>query len=102
QTFLVGCGGSLAEAFSESEGEALITAAGIGFVAFILGIIGSSLAFHHGTASGILLLINFLICLAGAASTPYKDLNIWGVLFLISAIFAFAGAKRKKPAEMEE
>ncbi|RLG32081.1 hypothetical protein DRN97_08230 [Methanosarcinales archaeon] len=104
QTALVGCGIAFVE-FLQSpppEGPTFMEGAAIGFLAFILGIIGSSLAFHHGIASGILLLLTFLICLAGALMTPFISLGLWGALFLLSAIFAFAGAKRKKPAEMEE
>jgi len=99
QTALAGCGGAFAESLEVPEGQTLTEAAGIGFVASILGIIGSSLAFRHGIASGILLLITFLICLVGALTTPFKDLGVWGALLLLSAIFAFAGAKRKKSAK---
>jgi len=95
ETVLVSCAGSVAEAFEAPEAESLNEGAGAGFIAFFLGIIGSALAFRHGIASGILLLLAFLICLVGGLTTHFGDLTIWGFVFLLSGIFAFVGAKKK-------
>ena len=79
----------------EMAAESLQTAGAAAFLLAILGIIGAALIFKYRIAPALLLfLVAFGLILVGIF-TLYKDMAVFGGLFILPAIFA-AVSKRKK------
>jgi len=89
-SFFSACASIIGEAIEAdtAEVESLSAASGGAFIFAILGIIGSSLIFNHKKASMIILLITAGGLILVGVSTIYKDMAIFGGLYLIPVIFA--------------
>jgi len=78
-----------------SEAASFLDAGGYGLLLAILGIIGASLTLRYRAAPTILLLLTAVGLILVGTYTLYKDMAVFGGLFILPAIF-IAVSKRKK------
>ncbi len=94
--FAIG-GSTLGEMVGETAtAESLMTSGMLGLFLSILGIIGSSLAFKHKTASAILLFLTMVFLILVGAYTVHKNMIVFGGLFFLPAIFAAVSKRKEK------
>ncbi|MDD3783244.1 MAG: hypothetical protein ACOX46_11965 [Limnochordia bacterium] len=92
--FLQSCTVSMGGAILAEEGTQQGGAVGL-LVAFLF-LVGGAFAFGVPKVSLVVMALAGLLGMAAGATTPYKDLTIWGGVALALAVLnLFAGRKRK-------
>jgi hypothetical protein len=90
QSCTVSLGGSiLAEEATQQGGS-------VGIFVALLFLVGGAFAFGVPKASFVVMLLAGLFSVAAGATTPYKDMTIWGVIAFILAIMSLIGSRKHK------
>jgi hypothetical protein len=95
QSCTVGVGGGLANDQATSDAGA------VGMLAAMLFFVGGAFAFALPVVSMVVFTLAGIIAISAAATSQFGDLNIWGIIALILAVFAFFAwrSDKKKKAQ---